>query len=273
MATATDRAAKPQAGSKIDDTIRDILGVEPPAESIVWINKLIYGDPGSGKTFFLGTAADHPDTSPLLIFDIEGGVMTLRNKPEIDVVQIRSMKQLQDNINALAKQPEMYYKTIGIDGITELQKLDMRTVMNEQYQKRPDSTDIYVPSQREWGKSGERVRMIVRALRDLECNVIMTALKAEVTDERTNKKQIYPSIPGKLKTELPGFFDIVGYYRSVAEGGELVRKLQVVGTESVIAKDRSGALDSLITDPSVPMLWEQIHSDSNSNSKQKAKAN
>jgi hypothetical protein len=174
------------------------------------------------------------------------------------------MKQLQDIINTIAKQPTPYYKTIGVDGITELQKLDMRTVMQEQFNKKPETTDIYVPSQREWGKSGERVRMIVRALRDLECNIIMTALQTEDKDERTGKRLIHPSIPGKLKSEIPGFFDIVGLLRAVHEGGEIVRKLQVVKTENVIAKDRTGALDDLITNPSIPEMWEQIHSKSKS---------
>lgn len=247
-----------------NDDIRDLLGVEAPAASITWINELIYGDPGAGKTYYLGTAQDHKATKPLLILDVEGGVMTIRDRQDVDVIQVRSMKQVQDAINAIAKEPTPYYSTIAVDSLTELQKLDMRTVMSEQYNRKPDTTDIYVPSQREWGKSGERVRMIVRALRDLECNVIMTALAAETKDEKTGKTLMHPSIPGKLKSEIPGFFDIVGLLRAVNRGGDegIVRTLQVVKTENLIAKDRSGTLPGLIENPSVPMMWDIIHSDS-----------
>lgn len=250
------------ATAVVSDDIRDILGVEPPSESIKWVNMLIYGDPGAGKTFFGGSAEDHKETSPLLVFDVEGGVMTLRHRSSVDVIQIRSMKALQDNINAIAKQPDMYYKTLFVDSGTELQKLDMRTVMLEQHQKKPETTDIYVPSQREWGKSGERVRMIVRALRDLECNVIMSALGAVDQDDRTGRRLIHPSFPGKLKSELAGFFDIVGHLKAVAEGGEIKRTIQFVKTENLIAKDRSGALPNLMENPSFPEIWELIHSNS-----------
>lgn len=256
-ATATKVEAEPS-----NDIIRELLGVEPPSESIKWINLLIYAHPGQGKTYFGGTAQDHPDTRPMLIFDVEGGVMTLRHRKDVDVIQVRDMKTLEAGIVKLQKQTDPYYKTVFLDSITELQKLDMRTVMKEQHNKRPDTTDIYVPSQREWGKSGERVRMIVRALRDLPCHTITTALQAETKDEKTGKVLIHPSVPGKLKSEIPGFFDIVGHLKAIPqkEGDkvEILRTLQVLGTENLIAKDRTDALAPLIENPSVPLIWETI---------------
>jgi phage nucleotide-binding protein len=222
---------------------------------------MVYGEPGAGKTYFGGTAAGHPELSPILLVDVEGGALTLRGK-NVDVIQARTMKQVQEIQNALVKQTEPYYKTVFIDSGTELQKLDMRTVMLEQYNRRPDTTDIYVPSQREWGKSGERMRMIVRSFRDLPCNVIISALLAQDKDERTGTTSYFPSFPGKLRSEMPGFFDIVGLLRAVSEGGEIVRTLQVAKTDRVIAKDRTDSLENLITNPSLPDVWEAIHSNS-----------
>ena len=201
----------------------------------------------------------------MLLIDIEGGALTLRGK-NVDVVQARSMKQVQQVQNMLVKQAEPYYKTVIIDSGTELQKLDMRTVMMEQYNKRPDTTDIYVPSQREWGKSGERMRMIIRSFRDLPCNVIITALLAQDKDEKTGINSVFPSFPGKLRSEVPGFFDIVCLLRAVSEkeGDEvsIIRTLQVVKTDRVIAKDRTDTLANLIRNPTLPDLWETIHSES-----------
>lgn len=246
------------------DVIRELLGAEPPAQSITWINSLFYGEPGAGKTYLLGTAQDHPDTKPFLLFDVEGGSVTLRSKKDVDVVQIRSMQQLEDAINELIKNPG-YYKTVGVDSLTELQKLDMRTLMVETKKAKPDSTDIYVPSPREWGKSGERIRLIVRALRDLPCNTLMTALLGVDSDEKSpTRGQMYPLLPGKLRHELPGFFDIVGLLRALSEKGEddenqIIRTLQVVKTDKVVAKDRTSALGSLVRAPSIPLMWEMIH--------------
>ena len=70
--------------SKEDTELRELLQVKPPSEMVDWINFLEYGDPGVGKTYLLGTAADDPRTSPVLIADIEGGLTTLRHRKDVD---------------------------------------------------------------------------------------------------------------------------------------------------------------------------------------------
>jgi hypothetical protein len=236
---------------------------------------LIYGDSGVGKTTLLGTAMDHEDTHPMLLIDIEGGVTTLRKRRDLDVKQIRSIAELEKLIQSLQRQgDDLYYKCIGLDSITELQKKDMRQVMADAKKdaRDPDKVNIYVPGQREWGISGERVRMIVRALRDLPCHFLATALKSEEwqnNPQQNTKKliSIHPNVPGKLRSELPGFFDIVGLMRTVYEvpegGGEkqIIRTLQVSKTDIVTAKDRTDTLPQLIKNPSIPLIWETIHAD------------
>jgi hypothetical protein len=193
----------------------------------------------------------------MLLIDIEGGTLTLRRR-NIDVVQVRNMKQIEAVHNEIANDTERYYKTVGIDSLTELQKLDMRTVMMEQYNKKPDSTDMFVPSQREWGKSGERVRMIVRAFRDLPVNTIVTALMSSDKDERSGITSFFPSFPGKLRSEIPGFFDVVGLLTTFNEDGGVHRQLQFAKTQRVVAKDRTDSLGETMIDPSIPLMWERI---------------
>jgi phage nucleotide-binding protein len=237
--------------------LRESLGVEPP-KSVDALKILEFGQTGAGKTHFLGTAADSPLTSPVLIIDVEGGTTTLHDKPTIDVVQVRTMKQIQNLADELHKRPK-YYKTVGLDGITELQQLDMREVMQAQYEAKPETTDLYVPSPREWGKSGSRVKEILRYLKDLPCHVIVTALQRE---EQLNNGTIkfVPDIPGQLKSQLPGFFDIVGYLRAVDSKveGEIIRTMQFAQSPRVVAKDRTRALPPLLEDPTVPGMWAFI---------------
>jgi len=240
-----------------EPTIRDKLGAMTPAESIEHISVFIYGEPGAGKTFLAGTAQDHPDTSPVIIFDIEGGVTTLRRRKDIDVIQIRSVKELEQKYNELAADTSGHYKTVIVDSLTELQKLDMRDIMEEQYQRKPDTTDKDVPSQREWGKSGEHIRKIVRAFRDLPMNSIFTALAALDKDEG-GVVTFYPDLPGKLRVHIPGFVSIVGYLSAIEEKGEIQRRLQVAKTRRVIAKDRTDSLGQLIESPTIPLMWEKI---------------
>lgn len=223
----------------------------------------MYGEPGVGKTYLCGTAQDSKATSPMLLIDVEGGTTTLRHRNDIDVVSIRTMDQLVAVINKLYAKPG-YYKSVVVDSLTELQKLDMKTLMDEAFNKNPQRNKDE-PSQREWTISGNRIRRIVRALRDIECNTIMTALAHFERDTATNMNMIYPSLPGKLRYEIPGFLDCVGYMYSTVEDGEVKRRLQFLKTARVIAKDRTGQLGDLVENPTVPMLWDLIHKKESNN--------
>ena len=220
---------------------------------------MVYGEPGVGKTHLLGTAQDHKDTSPLLIIDIDGGVQTLRKRKDIDVVQARSFDHLvavyKELFNSI-KNGKLEYSTIGIDTLSEFQKLDIGKIARDFADGNP-KLDEDVPDMRAYYKSGEHIRKIVRAFRDLPANVIFNC--HTVTDKDNFNRTVYlPHLPGKLKVDIPGFLDIVGYYRAETEDGVVNRYLQVQKTESVIAKDRTGALDPVEPNPTLPMLWDKL---------------
>lgn len=242
--------------------IRDKLGVMSPQDVVPYLNFLVYGEPGAGKTRLAATAQDHEDTRPLLFLDIEGGVTTIRKRKDVDVIKVRDIKTIEKVHNELFMDKSGYYKSVVLDSITELQKLDMRTVMKEQYDKKPETTDMDVPSQREWGKSGERMRRIIRAYRDLPVNTIVTALLGSEFSDDTGITSYFPSMPGKLRGEIPGYFDVVGYLNTKMENGSVVRTLQLSKTRRVVAKDRTDSLGDILDNPTVPMMWELIHNGS-----------
>ena len=127
---------------------------------IPYINLLIYGEPGVGKTLLASTAEDHQDTGPVLHLDIEGGLVTVRKRKDYQGVPVRSIEkiiQIHDKIEDLSREGACPWKTVILDNISELQKLDMRAVMLEAKNKarNPENVDLDVPSQREGGKSGE----------------------------------------------------------------------------------------------------------------------
>lgn len=242
--------------------LSEVLQTKPPSEIVEWINALIYADPGVGKTWFGGTADDDERTSPLLVLDIEGGVTTLRHRSRVEVISIRSAKELETVHGKLyhsIKNNRIKYGTILIDSLPELADLDMRLIMRQAYQKNPETTDIDVPSPREWGKQRNHMRLIVRAFRDLPCHCIYTAQAGSHQDEGQPTKY-YPAFAGKLRQEIPGFMDIVGYLTARTNAtGEITRSLQVVGTNRVIAKDRTSALGKVIENPTVPKIWDLIN--------------
>jgi len=244
------------------DQLRESLKVQPPAAFVEFINLLVYGEAGVGKTYLLGSADEDERLRPVLIFDVEGGMTTLKDKPGVDVISVRSRDEVEDNYNKLyksIKSGSLYYNTVCIDSLTELADLDMRLVMRQAYQQNPDRVDIDVPSPREWGKVRNHIRLIVRAFRDLPCHVVFTAgLGVDQKDENAPPKY-HPGFAGKLQREVPGFADIVGYMRNESDGlGGVVRKMQVVGTQRVVAKDRTNSLGGAVIEPSLPKLWDII---------------
>jgi AAA domain len=226
-----------------------------------------YGEPGVGKTYLAGTAMDHKETAPLLMIDIDGGITTLRHRKEIDVIQVRSFDQLiiayRDLFNAIPSDDKKYpYGTICVDTLSELQQLDLTEIMKG-FARINDKLDEDIPDQRGYGKSSTHMRKIVRAFRDLPCNVIFNC---HSQSERDNNMRLIhqPKLTGKLRIDIPGFLDIVGYYRAEADGvdGEgkpiIKRYMQFQKTETCIAKDRTGAFDAIEVDPTIPSLWAKL---------------
>lgn len=221
-----------------------------------FVNILIYGEPGTGKTVLAGSASVVEAMSPVLLLDIEGGTMSLADTySNVDVIRITHWLDLQKIYNKLYA-GDHGYKTVILDSLTEAQKLSMGDIMKRAVKEDPD-LDPDVPTMRAWGKNIEQMRKFTRALRDLPCNVIFTALVDSDKDNR-GKTVSRPSFQGKLKGEVPGFMDIVAYYYVRQVGDNLRRMLLTQQTDTTIAKDRSNKLAKLIEDPTMETIYQAI---------------
>jgi hypothetical protein len=254
-------AVKAKTEPQANEELRAKLQVTSPDEIVEWMNIFLYGEPGVGKTYFLGTADIDERLRPILIFDVEGGMMTLRDKPGIDIIKVRSIQEVEDKYNMLYhsidSNGKLPWKSMGIDSLTELADLDMRKVMKDAYNRNPDRVDIDVPSPREWGIVRNHIRLITRAFKDLPCHFICTG--ALGIDQRENEPDKYrPGFAGKLVREVPGFFDVVGFYKAKNRGGDVTRTLQVMGTDRVLAKDRTKVLGQTVENPTLTSMWDTV---------------
>lgn len=255
MATAT----APSVPS--EPSIREKLGVKSATEAIAWLNLLVYGVPGAGKTYLLGTAEDSADLSPFLFIDIEGGTLTIRKRKGIDVVRARSIDEIVKIHNMLYEDAGEYYKGVGIDSITELQKLDMKTIMKKEHENKPETIDPDQATMSAWGKSRIRLTRIIQGFKDLPIHTICTALLHEELDDVNGITKFSPAMSGQLRREIPGYFDVVAYLSAKSKGEEVVRTLQTAMTSKVAAKDRTASLPGVIVGPNLPDIWAMIHSD------------
>lgn len=238
------------------------LKVESVADAMPWINALFYADSGIGKTWLAGSASAVEELSPVLLIDIEGGKLTLREEwPKVETVRVQSWEEMQKLYDELYKGNP--YKTLLFDSLTEIQKFSMYEIMKVLAKEGRSSgapVDEDVPGMREWGKNLEQVRKMVRAFRDLPCNTIFTALVASEKNARTGKTHMKPSLPGKLGGEVAAFVDIVGYLYMKEMDDEMKRFMLFNATEEQIAKDRSNKLPMVMEAPTMEKIHTTIFS-------------
>jgi phage nucleotide-binding protein len=216
---------------------------------------LIYGESGSGKTRICGSADNVPEMRRVLLIDAEGGTLTLRDTyPNVETVRVRTWQELQSVYD------ELYigkhdYTTVILDSLTEIQKMNMDSVMDRAH----DDRDIEVPEVREWNINIEQTRKFVRAYRNLPMNTIFTALAIAEKNPQNGKIKRKPSLSGKVKDEVAGFLDVVVYLYVKEIDQENKRMLLCGQTEDTVAKDRSNLLPLTIENPTMSIVWEFLN--------------
>jgi len=238
------------------------LPIQRVSQGAPLINMLVYGESGIGKTRIAGSADAVPAMRRVLLIDVEGGTLTLRDTyPEVETVRVKTWAEMQGVYDALFA-GNHGYTTIIIDSITEIQKMSMAAVMRRLMEE--DGTPGNdIPSLREWGINLEQTRKFVRAFRDLPVNTVFTALVKTDKNPRNGAIKRKPSLSGKLSDEIAGFLDIVVYLYAKEINGEHKRILLCGQTEDTVAKDRSNKLPMLIEDPTMTNIWELLHNKEN----------
>lgn len=218
-----------------------------------YMNILLYGDSGVGKTRLAGSADDVPDMRKVLCVDLEGGTLTLtHSNPNVDVLRVKNWDEMQAVYDALYA-GNHDYSTVIVDSLTEVQKFNMYNIMNDLVEFNNDR-DPDVPSMREWGKNLEQMRKFVRAFRDLPVHTIFTALMKNDKDKKTGMSQRMPSLSGKLASEVAAFLDVVCYMYIKEVDGEQKRLLLTSATDEIVAKDRTGKLPIVLDNPDMSDL-------------------
>lgn len=229
------------------------LKLVKPDTAMSTLKILVYGTPGVGKTWFAGTAEDDARSAPVLLCDVEAGVLTLRKRGKaLDVVRIESLDDLRLVLREL-RTGKLPYRTVVIDSLTELHKVTLRDI----------SAGKPIPTLQDWGVAGKKLEEIISYFRGLPMNFICTALEMDFKDEQTGAVSLRPSLPGKLSGNIGGFFDIVGRMTGKAVKGpdntvRVERLLQVQNHSNVTAKDRSDALGASVINPTLPQLLDTI---------------
>lgn len=231
-----------------------------------YISMLVYGDFGSGKTYFAGSSVLVPEYRDILYITLEGGekglkpftrVKDIQAEKHFLVIPVQTFKQYgnvyeflklhikfrdaDDTANLIKLEaqirgvPESQIKepkkihTVIVDSLTEAQKYCMYQLLGiDPLVQRIDQEPDQAQFQ-DWGRSREMIQFLIRRLRDLPVNSIFIC--GQDTDQDAAKNWYYtPLLPGKLAGDIRGLVDCVGYLTVIPlEGGDVNRRMFLVG--------------------------------------------
>lgn len=244
-----------------------LLDVNVLEEEAQYLRMLIYGEPGSGKSWFCASAALDEATAPLLYLDYHGQVTSLQSNPVFkaamergDLVILRIEKYedlnpiyawLRQGGKGIPQLDELFPhppKTLAIDSVTELQRAEvMRRAGNA-----PNTflTDVESPQIRDWGELLNQFTLLAKLFYDLPLNVVFSALESVQLNEKERVTSRRPAFQGAAKRLFPAYALTVMHLERAREG------FNVGHTRDLKArsKDQSGVIPAVIKSPTIPKL-------------------
>lgn len=237
-----------------------------------YVNGIFYGDPGIGKTPFIGTA------KKALILDADNGTESAAiASSTAEVWPIESHEDLT-NAHEYLREEEHDYEWVFLDSATLFMEIGMDDIMEDLIAQKPH-LDKDVPSQREYLVNMNRFMKWVRYMKALPINFAMTAHVMRIEDETDDGDEIItylPAIPGKsrgvpIAQHICGHMNLVGYMKrskSKKHGDRLIIRTERYG--NYYAKDRFTAIGTM-ANPTIPKMMEKIRPVIEANTKSKSK--
>jgi AAA domain len=156
-----------------------------------YVNLLVYGDSGIGKTVFAGS-----DDDVLFIAPEDNGTLSAKRfGSTAKKWKIHNWADIQEAYKWLASLDVIPFNWVALDSLTEMQQMCMRHILDEGVRINP-ARDPDLPQLQEWIPYYEKVRRMVKAFSNLQVNVIFTALQQDEENEEGDKV-VLPMMQGK----------------------------------------------------------------------------
>jgi phage nucleotide-binding protein len=197
--------------------------------STTFINMLVYGQAGAGKTSLIKTLPNP------IILSAESGLLSIADA-ELPFIEIDSIDTLREAYLWLTQSDEAKgFESVALDSISEIGEVCLASAKKTAKDPR-----------QAYGELAETMGEIIRSFRDLPNRHVYFSAKVEKTQDDMGRVLYAPSMPGaKVGQSLPYFFDEVLALRIERDAEGIVQRALMCESDGLWqAKDRSGKLST-----------------------------
>lgn len=201
----------------------------------------VFATKGVGKTLMAGQMGDSEyvvkragnKEKPVYFFNVEGGMLTLSDRHDIQYGDITEWKQYTTAIDRMIGLPDPFpWGGICIDNATELAELNLRQICKEAHKQ--------VAEWPEFRKNAEEMVAQIRKLRDLArargIVIVFNVWDTEDTDDSGNILKIRVDMTPKVGSRFVGAVDMAAWMEVLEDGPPGTRVLHLEGNRKVQVK-------------------------------------
>jgi hypothetical protein len=241
-----------------DDVLANILPKIGDIGAVGNFKMMIIGPPGQTKSSFIATAPDN------LIFDFEDGLISAKGSPHgvadgTQAIPYTNFEEFGVLVAGLMNKDERLskYKVFSIDTLSDLHKRFLQEVTERDWRRQP-SRNRYVPETEQYTEVNERILRVVRALRDLPMDILITS-HSKTVEPKNAQSATYADFSESLSNKVMAQMDIVGYLQFKNIDNKMVPVLRTV-TDGVIRCKSRIPLPAEIINPTysdIRSAWEE----------------
>lgn len=241
-------------------------------ETAEYLNVLLFGREGSGKTTCAATLANL-GYGKVLVINAEGGLKktALKNRG-IDVSRIYlwpndgqpithgGLVEVYNQLKADLDADPKSWAGVIIDSATELVPVLIDQVAKDRMEKSArkgvviEGIDEFFTDRSDYGTMSKMFRDILRKFRDLPTHFVITALERRDVDDDTGKVQYGPAVTPGVQADLLGYVDLVLACFSADENHPYRALTRSAGKYR--GKDRLGVLPAVLAEPTIPRILQ-----------------